>query len=102
MNNSNNNSPTLLNQNTRLGVTFNGNYMKQNKLGYGHGSVVNIYIVYSLKNRSIDSPGFTIQNGFGGKITKDVNTSNYKYSGYGFVLMEKVNLVLVTLLIVKM
>ena len=33
VNNSNNNSPTLLNQNNRLGVTFNGNYMQQNKLG---------------------------------------------------------------------
>ena len=28
VNNSNNNSPTLLNKNNRLGVTFNGNYMK--------------------------------------------------------------------------
>ena len=32
--NSSNNTPTLLNQNNRLGVTFSGNYMKQNKLGY--------------------------------------------------------------------
>ena len=32
VNNSNNNSPTLLNKNNRLGVTFDGNYMKQNKL----------------------------------------------------------------------
>ena len=29
VNNSNNNSPTLLNKNNRLRVTFNGNYMKQ-------------------------------------------------------------------------
>ena len=28
VNNPNNNSPTLLNQNNRLGVTFGGNYMK--------------------------------------------------------------------------
>ena len=33
VNNSNNSSPTLLNKNNRLGVTFNGNYLKQNKLG---------------------------------------------------------------------
>ena len=32
VNNSNNNSPTLLNKNNRFGVTFNGNYMKQNKI----------------------------------------------------------------------
>ena len=36
--NYNNDSPTLLDQNNRLGITFNRNYMKQNKLGYAHGS----------------------------------------------------------------
>ena len=47
VNNSNNNSPTLLNQNNSFGFILNGNYMKQNKLGYAHGTVVNIYIVFS-------------------------------------------------------
>ena len=42
--NSNNILPTLLNQDNRFGVTFNGNYMKQNKVGYAHGSIVKIYI----------------------------------------------------------
>ena len=49
VNNSNNVSPTLLNQDNRFGVTFSGNYMKQNKISYAHGTVVNIYIVYKLK-----------------------------------------------------
>ena len=59
--------------------------MKQNKLGYVHGSVVNIYIVYELKNRTINNPDFTVANGWFGavKIIKDTETSNYKYSGYG-------------------
>ena len=85
VNNSNNNLPTLLNKNIRLGVTFNGNYMKQNKLVYSHGKTVNLYIVYELKNRKIDSPDFTVQNGLFGavKITKNANTSHYKYEGYG-------------------
>ena len=85
VNNSNNNSPTLLNKNNRLGVTFNGNYMKQNKLGYSHGKIVTLYIVYELKNRRIDNPDFTVQNGLFGavKITKNANTSHYKYKGYG-------------------
>ena len=81
LNNSNNNSPTLLNKNNRLGVTFNGNYMKQNKLGYAHVKIVNLYIVYELKNRRVDSPGVTVHNGLFGavKITlciinmKDIN-----------------------------
>ena len=85
VNNSSNNSPTLLNQGNRLGIIFNGNYMKQNKLGYAHGTVVNIYIVYELKNRTVNNPDFTVQNELFGavKLTKDVNTSNYGYSGYG-------------------
>ena len=84
VNNSNNNSPTLLNKNNILGVTFNGNYMKPNKLGYAHGKIVNLYIVFELKNRRIDSPDFTVQNGLLGsvKITKNANTSHYKYEGY--------------------
>ena len=60
VNNSNNNSPTLLNKNNRLGVTFNGNYVKQNKLCYAHGKIVNLYIVYELKNRRVDHPYFTV------------------------------------------
>ena len=85
VNNSNNNLPTLLNKNNRLGVTFNGNYMKQNKLSYAHGKIINLYIVYKLKNRKVDSPDFNVQNGLFGavKITKNVNTSRYKYEGYG-------------------
>ena len=59
--------------------------MKQNKLGYARGTVVNIYIVYELKNRRVNSPDFTAQNCLfrAVKITKNTNTSNYKYSGYG-------------------
>ena len=85
VNNSNNNSPTLLNKNNRFGVTFNGDYMKQNKFGYVHGKIVNLYIVYELKNRRVDNPDFTVDNGLFGavKITKNVNTSHYKYEGYG-------------------
>ena len=85
VNNSNNNSPTLLYKNNRLGVTFNRNYMKQNKLGYAHGKIITLYTVYELKNRTIDSPDFAVQNGLFGavKITKNVNTSHYKYEVYG-------------------
>ena len=86
--NSNNNTPTLLNQNNRLDVTFNGNYMKQRKVGYAHGTVVYIYIVYELKSRTVNNTDFTVQNGLFGvvKITKDVNTSHYEYSDYGICL----------------
>ena len=70
----------LINQNNRLGVNFQEDYMKQNKVGYAHGSGLDIYIVYELS-----SPHFTAENCLFGavKITKDVNISHYKYSGYG-------------------
>ena len=59
--------------------------MKQNKLGYTHCSIINIYIFYELKNGTVNNPDFTAQNGLFGaiKLTKNVDTSNYKYEGYG-------------------
>ena len=46
---------------------------------------MNIHVKNKLQKRTVSSPDFTIQNAFfgSGKITKDVNTSHYKYSGYG-------------------
>ena len=63
--------------------------MKQNKLGFAHGTGVNIYIVYKLndlrnsQDLKIFNPDFTAQNCLFGavKTAKDVNTSHYKYSG---------------------
>ena len=101
--NSNNNTPALLNQNNRLGVTFSSNYMKQSKTGYANRSFVNIYIAYELKNRGISNPDVTVQNALSVavKITKDVDISNYKYSGYGICFDGKSDLLLVILLMVK-
>ena len=71
---------------TRMSVKFPGNYVKENKSVYPVKSVMNIYIVYDLytitNTRNTD---FTAQNYLFGavKLTKDVNTSNYKYIGYG-------------------
>ena len=62
---------------------------------------MNIYIVYSLdlisNTRNTD---FTAQNCLFGavKLTKNTDTSNFKYVGLEFVLMKVVNLVLVILL----
>ena len=74
--------------------------MKQNKLGYYHESVINIYIGYKLndlrnreglKIRITITSDFTAQNCLFGaiKITKDTITSHYKYSGYGICLDSK-------------
>ena len=42
--------------------------------------IINLYIVYELKNRKIDSPDFTVQNGLFGAVK---NTSHFKYERYG-------------------
>ena len=75
--------------------------MKQIKLGYAHGSVLNIYIVCRLndlnnsedsKIRDTVSPNFTTQNCLFGavKITPDAeNESHCKYSGYGICVDAK-------------
>ena len=76
--------PKLTRQNNRIGVLFEGSYMKQEKVGYAHGVGLNIYIVYNLQKRTVSTHDFTVQNALFGavKITKDVNTSHYQYHGY--------------------
>ena len=73
-----------------MSVKFSGNYMEQTKVMYPHNSVINIYIVYELK-RTVNTPDFAAQSCLLGavQITKDVNTSHYKYSGYGICFDAK-------------
>ena len=74
-----------------MSVKFSGNYVKENQSIYPLKSVMNIYIVYSLNpvsnTRNTDC---TAENCLFGavKLTKDVNTSNYKYVGYGICFDE--------------
>ena len=59
--------------------------MRQEKIPYQHGSVINIYVVYEFTKRNSDS-SFIIENGLFGnlQIVKDAtDNDNYKYSGYG-------------------
>ena len=60
--------------------------MKQDKITYTHGKIVNIYIVYEInkKDNTITS-GLTLENCLFGAVTltKNVNIDRYGYSGYG-------------------
>ena len=39
---------------TKVRVKFSGNYLKQDKIAYAHGKIVDIYIVYEIsKNYDI-------------------------------------------------
>ena len=60
--------------------------MKQDKITYTHGKIVNIYIVYEINkkdNTIISDP--TLENCLFGAVTltKNVNIDKYGYSGYG-------------------
>ena len=64
-----------------------GNYFEQNKVIIpSNNNVINIYCIYELRQVNIPlSIEFTILNALFGaiEITKNANTSKYKYKGYG-------------------
>ena len=65
-------------------LIFSGDLLKQNKVTYNHGPIVNIYNVYRLTPTTKDS-SVTLQNCLFGavKLTKNADIDKYKYSGYG-------------------
>ena len=68
---------------------------KKNKLDYIHKKVElnDLKDLEDSKIRDTTNPGFTVQYTLFGavKITKDVDTSNYSYSGYGICFDSKSN-----------
>ena len=83
-------SPNIKNDGKGLHVFSSGNYFQQDIIAIPN-NVINIYCVYELD--SIDfsrNNKFTIQNALFGaiEITKNANTSKYKYKGYGICFDE--------------
>ena len=79
-------SPSLNYLGTKIRVKFSGSCLKQDKITYTHGKIVNIYIVYEINkkdNTIISDP--TLENCLFGAVTlsKNVNIDRYGYSGYG-------------------
>ena len=70
---------------TKTKVEFNGSCLKQNKVTYNHGKIVNIYIVYEIsKNYNISSYPKSKNCLCGAvRLTKNADIDKYKYSGYG-------------------
>ena len=77
--------PSLDYYNTKIRVKFTRGYLKQPKISYTHGKVVNIYIVYELAASSSHSSDSTLKNCLFGAVTltKNADIEEYKYSGYG-------------------
>ena len=72
-------------------VHLSGNHFQQNKADVINNLAVNIYCVYKLDPISSSRDDtFTVQNALFGsmKITKNTDTSKYKYKGYGICFDE--------------
>ena len=69
---------------TNARVRFNGDCLKQEKVTFNHGKIINIYIVYET-GKSVNISNYpTLENCLFGavKLTKHVDVDQYKYSGY--------------------
>ena len=70
----------------KIRLKFSGSCLKQPKLYYTHGTIVNTYIVYEFlsASRSNDSDT-TLKNCLFGAVTLTTNADfgKYRYSGYG-------------------
>ena len=66
-------------------LEFNEGCLKQNKITYSHGKMVNIYIIYDLKSTLNYNADFTLENYLSGavKLTKNADVYKYKYFGHG-------------------
>ena len=84
-------TPELSFYGTKTRVEFNGSCLKQDKVKYNHGTVVNIYIVFEIsKNYNISSYPTLEKCLFGAvSLTKNADIDQYKYSGYGIGIDRK-------------
>ena len=81
-------NPLLNYYGTKTRIWFDGNCLKQDKVRFNHGKVVNICIIYEIIKIAIigsrdNYP--TLQNALLGavKLTKNADINKYKYSAYG-------------------
>ena len=70
---------------TKARVEFKGDYLKQEKISFDHGKIVNIYIVYEINKNFNVSSYPTLENCLFGavKLAKHIDIDLYKYSEYG-------------------
>ena len=78
-------NPSLNHVRTKAKVKFNGDCLKQEKIIFNQVKIVNIYIVYETEKSVNRSSYPTLEKCLfcAVKLTKHVDTDQYKYSGYG-------------------
>ena len=69
----------------KIRLKFRGSCLKQPKLHYTHGTILNIYIVYELGASDSNDSDPTIKNCLFGAValTKNTDIDTYGYSDYG-------------------
>ena len=77
-------TPNLSHHDTYTRVEFNRSCLKQDKVSFNHGKVVNIYIVYEISKSFNISHYPTLETCLFGEVTltKNADIDKYKYSGY--------------------
>ena len=81
-------NPELTCFGTKTRVEVKGNCLKQHKVTFNHGKVVNIYIVYEKSNNYPVSTYSTQEKFLFGAVslTENADINRYKYSRYGIGL----------------
>ena len=66
----------------KIRIKFNGSCLKQSKLQYTHGTIVNIYIVYELGTLGSNDNDSTLKKCLFGAVTltKNADIDKYGYS----------------------
>ena len=78
-------APILSYSVTKTKLTFTGSCLKQLKISYTHGTIVNIYIVYELGDYSSNINDPSVKNCLfcAVTLTKNADIDKYGYSDYG-------------------
>ena len=78
-------TPAVSYYGTKTRVKLIGSCLKQTKISYTHGKVVNIYIVYEMGASGSHDNDPTLKSCLFGAVTltKNAEINNYGYSGYG-------------------
>ena len=86
-------TPAISYYGTKTRVKFTGSCLKQSKISYTHGKVVNIYIVYELGASSFHVNDPTLKHCFFGAVVliKNADYDKYGYSGYGIGFDRRTN-----------
>ena len=87
-------TPILSYYGTKKRVCFDRGCLKQDKVTFNNGRIVNIYIVYEISRianiNGNRNSNLTVQNALFGAVTftKNADVNKYKYSGYGIAFVR--------------